>query len=98
MLFVCLCIPSYQLVYAWTNLYGTWYVYNGTWAHPNDVFKKNIVSLCVCMCIPLSLLGNGSAKIYRGNEYIRNSRRTVRRLVYYAVRFVTKESRRLILP
>jgi hypothetical protein len=45
---------------------------------------------CVCRCIPLSLLGNGSVKVplsLLGNGY-----------VFYAVRVVSKESRRLVLP
>jgi hypothetical protein len=36
-------------------------------------------------------------KRYRGNEYIRNNRRIVGRVVFYAVRVVSKKSRRLIL-
>jgi hypothetical protein len=47
------------------------------------------------MRIPLSLLGNGSVKSYRGNEYTRN--RIVGRVVSYVVRVVSKESRRLVL-
>jgi hypothetical protein len=31
--------------------------------------------------IPLSLLGNGSEKLYRGNKYTRNNRRIVGRVV-----------------
>jgi hypothetical protein len=52
---------------------------------------------CVCMCIPLSELGNGSVKCYRGNEYTPNNRRIVGRVVFYAVCVVSKESRRLVL-
>jgi hypothetical protein len=47
------------------------------------------VCVCVCLCIPLSLLGNGSVKVplsLLGNGY-----------VFYAVRVVSKESRRLVL-
>jgi hypothetical protein len=50
------------------------------------------------MYIPLSLLSNGSAKRYRGNEYTLSSRRTVGLVVFCAVYVVSKESRRLVLP
>jgi hypothetical protein len=43
----------------WTNLYETWYVYDGTWAHLNGLIKKSLPSVCV---YPLSLLGNGSVE------------------------------------
>jgi hypothetical protein len=43
-----------------TNLYETWYLYHGTWAHLNGVLHKSLPS--VCICIPPSLLGNGSIK------------------------------------
>jgi hypothetical protein len=56
------------------------------------------VCLYVCMCIPLSLLGNGWVKSYCGNEYTRNNRRIVGRVVFYAVRVILKENRQLILP
>jgi hypothetical protein len=48
------------------------------------------VCLCVRLCIPLSSLGNGSVKfpsLLLGNGY-----------VFYAVRVVSKASRRLVLP
>jgi hypothetical protein len=37
------------------------------------------------MCIHLSLLGNGSGKTLRGNEYKRNNRIIVGRVDFYAV-------------
>jgi hypothetical protein len=48
--------------------------------------------LWLCLCIPLSLLGNNSAKT------IPRQRRIVGGVVFYAVRVVWKESRRLVLP
>jgi hypothetical protein len=54
MLSVCLCVPHYQLLNRWINIYEILYAYHDTWAHPT--------SLCVCMCITLLLLGNGSVK------------------------------------
>jgi hypothetical protein len=59
--------------------------------------------MCVCMCIPLSLLGNGSVKIppsllgngsveiYRGNEYTRNNRRIVGRVIFNVARVVSRK-------
>jgi hypothetical protein len=40
---------------------------------------------------PLSLLGNGSVKRYRGNEYTHNNRKIVGCVVFYAVRYVSRE-------
>jgi hypothetical protein len=50
----------------------------------------------LCLCI-LLFLSNGSAKRYRRNEYTRNNTRIVGGIVFYAVRIVSKESRRLVL-
>jgi hypothetical protein len=47
------------------------------------------ISLCVCMCI---LSSKGSVKRYRGNEYARKNGRIVGRIVFFAVRVVSKES------
>jgi hypothetical protein len=53
----------------------------------------------VSVCVSRILLGNGSAKKRNGgNEYTRNNRRIVGRVVFSAVHVVSKESRRLILP
>jgi hypothetical protein len=49
------------------------------------------------MCNPLSLLGNGSVK----RTAATNTQATIEELlgvVFYAVRVVSKESRRLVLP
>jgi hypothetical protein len=45
--------------YLW-NLVCT--VYYGTWTHLNSLRHKSLPSVCVCMCIPLFLLGNSSVK------------------------------------
>jgi hypothetical protein len=42
----------YQLSNAWTNLYETWHVYHGAWAHLNGVLNKSLLSVCVCLYIP----------------------------------------------
>jgi hypothetical protein len=48
---------------AWTNLYETWYVCHGTWAHLNGVLHKSAPSVCVSVCVSLlSLRGKGSVK------------------------------------
>jgi hypothetical protein len=49
-------------------------------------------SLWVCLCIPLSLLGNGSVNTFP------LQRRIVEAVVFRAVRVVSRESRRLDLP
>jgi hypothetical protein len=51
MLFV---YPPYQLLNALTNLYETWYV-----CHMSKISSN---SPCICMCIPLFLLGKRSVK------------------------------------
>jgi hypothetical protein len=50
------------------------------------------VCLWVCLCIPLLLLGNNSVKTFT------RQRRIVGGVVFYAVRVVPKESRRLVFP
>jgi hypothetical protein len=52
-------------------------------------YEITLLSVCVCLCIPPSLLGNGSVKVLLSllsNDY-----------VFYAVRVVSKESRPLVL-
>jgi hypothetical protein len=60
------------------------------------------VYVCVCVCplsllgnglvkIPLLLLGNGSVELYRGNEYTRNNRRIVGRVVFNVARVVSRK-------
>jgi hypothetical protein len=48
-------------------------------------------SLWTCLCIPLSLLGNGSTNIFP------RQRRIVGGVVLYAMQVISKESRRLVL-
>jgi hypothetical protein len=49
----------------------------------SGVLDKSLYSVCVRMCNPPSLLGNGSAKRYCGNEYTR--KRTVGDVIFFAV-------------
>jgi hypothetical protein len=49
-------------------------------------------SLCVCLCGPLPLLGNGSVKTSRRQGRIVGS------VVFYVANDVSKKSRRLVLP
>jgi hypothetical protein len=42
----------YQLLNVCTNLYETWYVCRGTWAHLNGVLHKSLWSVCVSLCVP----------------------------------------------
>jgi hypothetical protein len=46
----------------------------------------------VGLCVPLSLLGNGSVKTFP------RQRRLVAGVVFYAVRVVSKENKLLVLP
>jgi hypothetical protein len=41
-----------QILNASTNLYETWYVYHGTWAHLSGVLHKSLPSDCVYMGFP----------------------------------------------
>jgi hypothetical protein len=66
--------------------------------HPQETKKKAYAITILCLCIPLSLLGDASVKRYRCKEYKRNNIRNVGDLVFYAVGAVSKESRRLVLP
>jgi hypothetical protein len=51
------------------------------------------------MCILLSLLGESSGeKSYRGNEYILNKRGNIGRVIFYAVRVVSKEIDNCFFP
>jgi hypothetical protein len=97
---------------AWTNLYETWYVCHGTWAHLNGVLHKSLPSVCMSLCVSLlSLLGKGSVKCIppfvarqRLSKYnpagtnTRNSRRIVGRVIFYAILVVSKENGRLVVP
>jgi hypothetical protein len=51
-----------------------------------------LVCLCVCLCIPLSLLGHILVKI------LPRQGRFVGGVVFYVVRVISKESRRLVVP
>jgi hypothetical protein len=46
----------------------------------------------MCLCIPISLLGNGCVNTFPRQQ------KFVGGVVFYAVDFVSKESRRLVLP
>jgi hypothetical protein len=100
--FVYLCVCVFPLLtFEWLNqskLYETWYAYHGTWAHLNGVFHKSLPSVYVSVWVPLLLLGNGSVKRYHSNEYTRNKSRIATGVTFYAVRVVSKESWRLVLP
>jgi hypothetical protein len=52
LLSVCLCVcVSSPILNAWTNLYETWYVYHGTWAHLNGLIKNNPFHHSVCLYV-----------------------------------------------
>jgi hypothetical protein len=79
----------YRLLNVWTNLYETMYVYHGTRAHLSSVIDKSLPSVCVYMCIPLSLLDKGPVKTLPSNEYTCNNRRSLGHVVLCAVRVVS---------
>jgi hypothetical protein len=51
-------------------------------AYFTNAFHK---SVCLCVCVPLSLPSKGSVKHYRGNEYTHNKRRIGGRVFFYAI-------------
>jgi hypothetical protein len=93
--------PPHQLLNGWTNLYEIWYVCNGTWAHLSGYFI-NPSHQSVCLYVyPLNVARQLLGKdIAAANEYTRNNRVIVGRVVSYGacVIRVSKESRRLVLP
>jgi hypothetical protein len=94
----CLCIPPpINFLIAWTNLYETWYV-NISW-HLNPSQRRTskipLISPCVCMCIPLIVARQRLGKHVPMATNTRNIR-NVGGVIFYAVRVVSKESRRLI--
>jgi hypothetical protein len=54
--------------------------------------------ICLYVCPPIAARQRIEKKRYRGNEYTRGNRRIVGRVVFYAIRVVSKESRRFVLP
>jgi hypothetical protein len=83
-------------------------IYHDTWAHLNVVLHKSLTTVCVCVCVfPIASRQpfGKNLPIYARQQLrknitadIHNSRRIVGRVVLYAVRVVSKESRRLVLP
>jgi hypothetical protein len=68
---VCVGIPPQRLLNALTNLYETWYVYHGTWAHVNGRLRKSLSSVCVSISVfPLSLLGNSSVDTFEWQRIV----------------------------
>jgi hypothetical protein len=88
----------YHLLNALTNLYETWYVYHGTWAHLNGILHKSLPLVCVSLCVSPIVARQRLGKSVSGNEYARNNRRIVGRVVFCAVRVVWNESRWLFFP
>jgi hypothetical protein len=100
----CLYIP-HKVSNAWNNLYETWYMYYGNWAHFNGVLRESLLTVCVSVCVSfLSLLGKGSAncippfivrqrlgKHVPASTNTGNNRRIVRHVIIYAVCFLPKE-------
>jgi hypothetical protein len=85
---VCVSPPPRQLLNAWTNLYETWLCIS--WHLSPSQLHKSLPSGDVSVCVSfLSLLGN---------DFTRNNRRIVGRVIFYVVHVVAEESRPLLLP
>jgi hypothetical protein len=81
-------------------------------AHLNGVLYKSLPPVCVSVCVSLLLLlGKGSVKCIhnfsarqRLGKHVpaatnaRDNKRIVGRVIFYVVRVVSKESKRLVLP
>jgi hypothetical protein len=72
-----------------TSLRAETPIYRGTWAHLKDVLHKSISPVCVSPC--------RFWQRYTGNEYT-HSNRIVVLVVFYEIRIVSRESRRIVLP
>jgi hypothetical protein len=57
---------------------------------PHSLCVYLFVCMRLCVCVPLTLLGNGSVKTSFRNEYTCNNRRNIGRGVFYVVRVVSK--------
>jgi hypothetical protein len=101
---VCVSVyPHYQLLNAWTNLYETWYVYHANWAHLT-VYFRNPSRQSVCTCIPATVARQRSVKCIppfgarqrlgkhvQAAKNTRNIRRIIGRVIFYAIRVLSKE-------
>jgi hypothetical protein len=91
----CLCVyvsPN-RLLNGWPNLYETWYVYHGTWAHINAYLTNpSRQSVCLYVYFPVLWIHNASV-----NTFPRQWR-NVGGVVFYAVRVVSKKSCPLVHP
>jgi hypothetical protein len=97
--------PSPQSTFEHLN----WYIYRATWVHLSSILHKSLPSVCVSMCIHLSLLGSGSVKIPLAllrngsiktlprHKYTRNNRR-IGRVDFYAVSVPSRKVRDLFFP
>jgi hypothetical protein len=57
----CVCVSPLVIVVFLKQIYETWHIYHGTWAHLNGLLLKFLPSLSVSVCVLfLSLEGNGS--------------------------------------
>jgi hypothetical protein len=77
---------------AWTNLYETWYVYCGIWAHLNGILHKSLPSVCVFVCIfPPIILTQWLGEHVPVATNTCNNRRIVGRVIFYVVHVISKE-------
>jgi hypothetical protein len=98
--------PSHYLLNAWTKLYETWYVYHGNWAHVSGILHKFLPSVFVSVYVSLlPLQGNDSVRFipsFGARQQLgkqvpaatntSNNNNIAGRLIFYAVRVLSKES------
>jgi hypothetical protein len=92
---VCLCIPpiDFWMPEPIFMKIDTYIMPNG---HLNGLLHKFLPPVCVCIYIPLELLGNGSVKTLQ-RQWIRNNRKFVGRVTFHAICTVSKKPWRLFL-
>jgi hypothetical protein len=93
MLFVCLWILPYQLLYGWTNLCKIWYVCHGTWAYLSGVVYKSLSSVCVSVYASPRIV----ARQWLGKHFPEASKNWWR-YRFQCGPYVSNESARLVLP
>jgi hypothetical protein len=93
----CLCVrlcvsPPHKLLNASPNLYETWYVYHGIWAHLKGMFHKSFhTSLCLYLYLPIV----GRQRLVKYVPVATNTSKNIRILVdvvFYTVCVLSKES------
>jgi hypothetical protein len=90
-------LHHYLLLNSWTSLYETWYIYHGIWVQINVVLHNSVLLICVCVRVSPIVARQrlGKSVTMTTNTHVTIC---VGRLFFYAVRIVSKERRRFVLP